>query len=650
MQDLFASEAPQKAVSGSDLSMSGTLPKIYHWINRKIQRKLVFILAVLLLITSTAFLAMVIALYKNQLVNEHARASMQVNRLLQVSLENAMLKRDIDGLREIVGHLGRQKGIAGVAILNPDFEVRFSSGAKHFGRALTSSLVKKALHRKTPQTRFISLDDGTPLLRSVNPVHNKPQCKECHGEIKQHPVNGLLVIDYVATGISQNALNSALMLGGIGAVVVFATGLGIWLALKGLVVVRLRRLRHTSRLFAGGKLEARASFEGHDEISELANSFDNMAERLGNSLQDLNASEKFLQSVIDAIPDGVRVIDDDYNIIKANLAYCQQSGSSMERVLSEKCYKSSHDRHEPCQVTLVDCPVAELRKTPSKKIKTRHQHFNEEKSELFVEVSAARVQLTINGKTSSFVIESIRDLAEQARISQEQRLSEIGLLATGVAHEIHNPLSSIMFALKAMQGDMENPVEHQKTDLDYLEIAEAEIQKCLEVTDQLLLLSLPPQDNNKLVDVDRVVRRTLSLLSYQIDADGVRMKLDLEEKLRMLAGENDLGMIVVNLIQNALHAMPEGGDMVVCCRRLEGKIKLQISDTGEGIAKRNLEKVFLPFWTKRADATGGRGLGLSICKAIVDRIGGTIEVVSRLGSGTTFTMMFPDADSERSEK
>ena len=319
----------------------------------------------------------------------------------------------------------------------------------------------------------------------------------------------------------------------------------------------------------------------------------------------------------------------------------------MEKVISKKCYQSSHHRSEPCPVTLVRCPIAELKNASTKSIKARHQHFNDEGSELFVEVSAARVQLTLNNNTSIYVIESIRDLAEQAKISQEQRLSEIGLLATGVAHEIHNPLSSILFALKAMQGDINDPDNRKRTDLDYLEIAESEIQKCLEVTDRLLMLSLPPDNDDKLIDVGEAIRSALSLVSYQAEHLGVELCLEIENNLRIIAGSSDVGMIVVNLVQNALHAMPNGGKLTIKAKRIGKQIELSISDTGEGILKRNLDKIFLPFWTKRADASGGRGLGLSISKAIIDQVGGAVSVDSKVGVGTSFKIMFPDADKER---
>lgn len=143
MQHLFGNQPKQKAVPGAKLNMVNILAKTGDWLGQKLQRKLIVILALFLFVTSSAFLAIVIAVYKQQLVDEHSRASMQVNLLLQASLENAMLKRDIDGLRGIVGRLGRQDGIVGVAILNPDFDVRFRAGSQQVGDRLAIPVVKK---------------------------------------------------------------------------------------------------------------------------------------------------------------------------------------------------------------------------------------------------------------------------------------------------------------------------------------------------------------------------------------------------------------------------------------------------------------------------------------------------------------------------
>lgn len=616
---------------------------IVRWSDSRLQRKFVLILAAILLFTSVAFLLMVVTAYKNRLVEEHARASMQVNRLLQTSLENAMLKRDIPGLREIVEKLGTQQGIANVMIVNPDLEIRFSSNAARLGGKLDRDSVKKSLISKTQQTRLFSNTNGVELLRSINPVHNRKICKECHGDAKVNPINGLLIVDYEAKDIKLEALNSALLLAGFGSFVMLATGMGIWLTLNWLVLSRLSILRQTSRKLANGQLDARARLKGHDEIADLGASFDRMADRLGETLAGLNAAENFLQNVIDAIPDGMRVIDDDFNIIKANSAYCRQTGQNMSEVIGEKCYRSSHRREEPCPVTLISCPLFELRNSDTSFMKARHQHKSADGGELFVEISAARVKLIVNGKETPCIIESIRDLAEQANISHEQRLSEIGLLATGVAHEIHNPLSSIQLALKAIQADLENSSDCQ-TNFEYFDIAETEIAKCLKVTDGLMMLSEPPGDMVSLIALDEIIPDVFSLLSYQSEQANISVNLDLAKGLRIVASDSDMRMIVINLAQNGFHAMPDGGEFTVTGRHVGAMIELVFSDTGLGIPQTNLEKIFLPFWTKRIDASEGRGLGLSICKAIIDRFDGTIKVESKVGSGTQFTILLPSAD------
>ena len=104
-------------------------------------------------------------------------------------------------------------------------------------------------------------------------------------------------------------------------------------------------------------------------------------------------------------------------------------------------------------------------------------------------------------------------------------------------------------------------------------------------------------------------------------------------------------MLVTNLMLNAFHAMPGGGNVVVEGRREGGEVVLRVRDQGIGIAAADLGRVFLPFWTRRADGSPGRGLGLSIVQAIVSRCNGRISVESALGQGSTFTIRLPDPDA-----
>ncbi|MFP1632943.1 ATP-binding protein [Zhengella sp. ZM62] len=616
---------------------------VASFVNASLGRRFLVLLVGILTFVSLCFLALVMIIYRGQLIADHARASMEVNHLLEAALENAMLKRDIPGLRDIVDRLGRQERIAGVTILDPHGEIRFTSTPHVLGTRLRNEQVDLSLADAAPRTAFVKGPQGGEWLRSINPVRNQPACRECHGPAGEHPVNGVLVVDYDAAGIRSSALRTAGILGLSGLVVILASGIALWFAVNRLVLARISRLRAASEQIAGGVLGARAPVHGHDEIGSCAVAFNRMAGRIEAMLDHVAAAERSLQSVIDSIPDGIRVIDGDFNILKANDAYCRQVNQEKARVIGEKCYRSSHGRSEPCPHTVVTCPVIALQAPERSSVKFTDAHLPEKDGQVFVEVSAARADIPSEAGVTRCVVESIRDLSQDVVLSQKHRLSEIGLLATGVAHEIHNPLSSIELALSAIQDTM--PADGLPgTYRHYIDIARTEIDKCLSVTESLMRLAEPPRER-ELVPLDTVIPDVMALLSFQFLQAGIEWKLAIEPGLRVLGADSDLRMIAVNLTQNAIHAMPEGGTFHVGGTVSGGRVVLRFSDTGTGIASQDLERIFLPFWSRRADGTTGRGLGLSICKAIVERYGGSIMVISTLGEGTEFMVTLPAADA-----
>jgi len=275
---------------------------------------------------------------------------------------------------------------------------------------------------------------------------------------------------------------------------------------------------------------------------------------------------------------------------------------------------------------------------------TQDKHITAGGKNLFVEVSSARVDMVIDGKVQPCVVESIRNLDEQAKISQQQRLSEIGLLAAGVAHEIYNPLSSIDLGLTALQSDLQAN-EAEKT-LEYFQTIRTEIQNCIKITNSLLLLSAPTGSSQNLIALEDVVPEVLSLLRYEAEQTGVTISHDIPERSRIIGSDSDIRMLVINLAMNAIHAMPDGGEFRISARHQAGEIVLEVADQGVGIAARDLGNIFMPFWSRRADTSMGRGLGLSIVKGILDRNHATIEVESTLHKGSLFSVRFADADRE----
>jgi signal transduction histidine kinase len=189
--------------------------------------------------------------------------------------------------------------------------------------------------------------------------------------------------------------------------------------------------------------------------------------------------------------------------------------------------------------------------------------------------------------------------------------------------------------------------QHHLQTSDYLKLVEQEIDRCIEITGRLLKLSTHSGSHQQVVSVNQAVVETLSLLRW----DAEQGKITIEEQMdptgpRVLASESDLRMAVLNLIQNAFHAMSGGGLLTLATERRDGKVHIVISDTGAGIAPQDLSHIFQPFFSRRADGKHGTGLGLSISKANVERDGGEISVHSEFGKGSTFVVSYPDPEPE----
>jgi signal transduction histidine kinase len=614
------------------------------WLNRSLNRKFAAGTAAGLLISTLFFLVLFASLFRGQLERERAAAAAQVSRLLQGSLENAMLKRDIPGLTEIVRRLGREPGILGVRISNPAGEVRFASDPAWLGERLPVG----SGELEAPTMRLFENGGGQSVLRSVNPVRNRPECLECHGSVAAKPVNGILYVDFDAVPIDREARATTLLLMGSGALIVLINLAGGWWFIRGQVLRPLERLSEVSRRLAGGDLEARIALPGEDELAALGRRFDAMATSLREKLRELQEKERFLQGLVDAIPDGIRVIDGDYRVVLSNVSYRRQLGYGESDPLPDRCYAASQGRTSPCPETLTLCPLKEV-SAGGAPLRVVHRQRRADGGPLDVEVYAAPMDPGGEGRRP-MLVESIRDLSHEVRFSHEQRLSELGRLAAGVAHEIHNPLSAVRMALHAAQEAADSTGPGSLALLaEYLALVDREVEKCAEVTERLLKLSVPPPAEPELVELDRVVQDTLRLLCWETDSRGVRLELAVEgAPLRVLATDSDLRMMTLNLAQNACHAMPEGGSLKVSCTRSEGRVRLAFEDTGVGIEPADRLRIFEPFFSRRADGVAGTGLGLSITKAIVEGHGGTIEMESEPGRGSRFRVEFPDADAEQS--
>lgn len=610
-----------------------------HWIHHGLNRQLLLMLGAGLLFGSLLCLVVFVGLYHSQLAEERGSASVAVNRLLQTSLENAMLKQDLDGLREIVARLGQQQDVARVFIANPKGEIRFASEAAMLGQIFPwpeGELPHQA------RTHFLAIN-GDEVLRSINPVRNKPPCVRCHGPLEHHPVNGVLFVDYAAAPIRAKAWTTTGLFIAAGLLIIGLTSLTLWGFIHRMVLLPVQRLDAAGQALAAGRWETRVAVQSANELGRLAATFNHMADALQTKLREQKEQEAFLQALLDAIPDGVRVLDADFRVVKANRAYCAQLGIDAATALAQACHQV-YQRDKPCAPTLSVCPLHEIQREP-KPVKKLTHYLAADGRELPVEVFSAPMNVVQDGHAKQLVVESIRDLAQAVQYSHEQKLAAMGQIAAGVAHEIHNPLASLRLALQNTLRSLQTGQCEPDQVREYLGLVDREVDKCIEVTQRLLKLSALGGGQRQPVELEPAARETLSLLEYESRERGVTVRLLAHDPgARVLARENDIRMIFMNLVQNAFHAMPRGGELTVELRRTNGEIEMAFSDTGVGIPPEHLSQIFDPFFSYRADGKPGTGLGLSISKTLAEQYQGRILVHSRQGEGARFTVVLPDVE------
>jgi PAS domain S-box-containing protein len=621
-----------------------------RWLSASVSRRLTLGQAVALLVSAAMVVALGLAVGQSALRQQQEDAARQVARLFEASLQNAMLKRDLDGMADILRHLGQAPGVEQARLLTPAGETRFDSHTGGpFGGARAMPNEQAWGREGAAQPLCAGGDCGARLqwsagsdgerLQITYPIANQARCGECHGSADQHPVNGLLVIDLqprsLAAGLGRGsiALLAAVVLG---ALALFA--LIMLLTLHRQVTQPLARLAQAADRLAAGDLAARVQWPAHDELGRMANAFDRMAGRLSETVQSLRRERQFLQHLVDGMPDPVIVIGPDYRIRLANEAYAGLLGYELAAVIGQPCHQISCGLAEPCPSTLLTCPLAEIRQNSAQTVRSMMSLQRRDGSAVDVDIDAAPL---VHAGGEELVIEVIRPLERTLRFSQQQRLSTIGLLANGVAHEIHNPLASIRIALQASLRGLRSGRMDQQELTGYLELVDHEIDRCVLTTQRMMQMSQAPAQSLQPVGVAAAIDDVLALLREECRLRNVQTRVaNVAPALRVMGDEAELRQVLVNLVHNALHAMPQGGRI-----EIEGApsadsqwFDLTVSDTGSGIPAADLPLIFMPFFSRRADGQRGTGLGLAISKVTMERFGGRIAARSTVGEGTCFTL------------
>lgn len=232
-------------------------------------------------------------------------------------------------------------------------------------------------------------------------------------------------------------------------------------------------------------------------------------------------------------------------------------------------------------------------------------------------------------------------LEAERRLIQAEKLAAVGEMAAGIAHELNNPLTTVMGFTELVLDELPEDGEHRPD----LELVLKEARRAREVVRRLLDFSRHSESERTRVDLNELMDDVLSLTNHLMRTSGVQLDVNLGKKLPWITVDrNQMKQVFLNLFHNALQAMPSGGQLLVqtAARQRGGRkwVTASITDKGDGISSGDLERIFEPFFTTRS-GEGGTGLGLSVTYGIVSDHGGDIEVESELGKGTSFTVWLP---------
>lgn len=365
---------------------------------------------------------------------------------------------------------------------------------------------------------------------------------------------------------------------------------------------------------------------------------DSSAQRYAKTNQELSETQALYNAMINGpVLDDVVVIDLDHKILDINDIFLEKLGKTREQVIGQSCHIITHHNSQPCSGEKHPCPLAQVIKT-GQSSKATHMHMGQNGRKHFVSISC--YPLVERGELKG-VIEVSKDITKEIefekKMMNQEKLVSIGRLSAGVAHEINNPLTTILTSSMLLQEDFEEDTEiHQE-----LAIISNEALRCRKIVKSLLDFARQSKSFKKLDDLNQVITESLVLTRKQATFKDIGLKTNLSKNLPSVAIDRDkIQQTIINLTLNAIEATPSGGLIRISSQYLENKnsIEIRISDTGDGILAENLDKIFDPFFTTKKNGTG---LGLAITHGIIEQHGGTIFAKSAPGTGTDFFMIFP---------
>ena len=369
-----------------------------------------------------------------------------------------------------------------------------------------------------------------------------------------------------------------------------------------------------------------------------------LAREVERRTAESEAQKRFIEAIVDSLPLSLYAIDREYRVAAWNRnrelgELGIPRGSVLGKNVFEVLTRQPREMLEQEFARVFESGEIERieQETPSPNGDIRHWV-----------ISKIPMWADSTGEVSHVITvgEDVTDRVEANRaVARAEKLAAVGRLAAGVVHEINNPLATISACAESLEARVTEGSFDGSAALadlrEYLGLIRSEAFRCKSITMGLLDFSRTRTSQRAIVNLADVISSAARLLSHQKRSPEVQFRLEIAPDLWPVSGDpGQLQQAVIALATNALDAMGDSGSLAIIASNSGDKVIVEVSDTGVGIAPENLPKIFEPFFTTK-EIGRGTGLGLAVCYGILTEHGGSLDVQSTMGTGTTFTITLP---------
>lgn len=590
--------------------------------------------------------------YEHTIAARRAVAELE-NRMLEAALRHQMITRDSGLMAEILREVGRQPEMRRAMVLDHDGVIRLSSHDDEVGARLSAdSPTCLVCHTQTPEARprsVIISDAGTEVLRSVLPIANRPECHQCHGSVKK--LNGILILDISLAPIQDQLRANINRMGMATTALTLMLLFGVGVLVRHDILIRLTQLGRTARSIASGAINERAEVVGDDVIATLARDFNSMADSTSSLIGEVREREQRISGVLNSLDDGLIVLDKSFRVVAANRSISRRLCAYPEGLRGRSC-RDAIGHQLPCHDDDI-CPTARCLSTGLLQRAIYQVSASPDAEARVHEVYASPV-FTDDGSVSQ-VVEVWRDITdrvrEEERLAEMEHLSSLGVLASGLSHEVNTPLATTLTCAESILDRLDRRDAATIGPDTLLAIRESadiirgQVLRCRTITGQFLRFARGIPAPVEPIDLRQVVVGIISLARPTAREAGIGLDLEDAGGVPVVVANTEVVQhVVLNLLVNAIESFTQPGGRIVLRFIVDADVRLQIRDTGCGIPPEVQRHLFEPFRTRKPRGTG---LGLFLSRTFMRRFSGDVRLVdSAVGRGSCVEVVFSRSTDE----